>query len=101
MCLFTALSSLDAYAQPDLPMSCFLTTLRSSPDALILHLLLGRSHATAAAIGATCRLSPGEVRSRLAHLESLRHVTSRQDNRMTPPARVYAITAEGRRKVEP
>ena len=78
-----------------------MTTLRTSPSALILRLLLGQPHATVAAIGVDCRLAPGETRARLAHLESLRHVTSRQDNRMTPPARVYAITAERRRKVEP
>ena len=76
-----------------------MTTLRTSPDALILRLLLNRPHATAAAIGAACRLMPGETRSRLAHLESLRHVTGRQDKTTAPPSRVYAITAEGRRRV--
>ena len=78
-----------------------MTILRTSPNALILGLLVGRSHATAAAIGTACRLTPGEVRSRLAHLESLRHVTSRQDKSTIPPTRVYLITSEGRRRVEP
>ena len=76
-------------------------TLRTSPDALILRLLLGLPHATAAAIGTACRLSPGETRSRLSHLDSLRNVTSRQDRNAVPPVRVYAVTAEGRRKMEP
>lgn len=77
-----------------------MTTLRTSPDALILRLLFDRPQATAAAIGTACRLSAGEVRSRLAHLESLRHVTSRQDKGTVPPTRVYAVTVEGRRRVE-
>ena len=42
----------------------------------------------------------GEVRSRLVNLESLRLVTSRQDARVVPPSRVYAITREGMRKVD-
>lgn len=77
-----------------------MTILRRSPNALILSLLVGRSHTTAAAIGTACRLTPGEARSRLAQLESLRHVTSREDKSMVPPSRVYAITAEGRRRIE-
>ena len=72
-----------------------MTTIGASPDALILSVLLDRPHAT----GAACRMSPGEVRSRLAHLESLRLVTSRSD-KGTPPSRVYAVTPEGRRKVK-
>lgn len=76
-----------------------MTTLRTSPDILILRLLLDRPQATAAAIGAACRLMPGEVRSRLAHLESLRLIIGRQDARHTPPARVYMLTGEGRRKL--
>ena len=57
--------------------------------------------ASAAAIGKACRMTPGEVRSHLMHLESLRLVTSRQDARTVPLSRVYAITTQGRRKVEP
>ena len=76
-----------------------MTTLRQSPDTLILTLLHGRTQATAAAIGKACRMTQAEVRSRLAHLESLRLVASRQDARAVPPGRVYAITSEGRRKV--
>ena len=73
------------------------TTLRTSPDSLILKLLCERSQASAASIGTACRVAPGDVRSRLAHLESLRLITSRQDRGATPPVRVYAITSEGRR----
>ncbi len=74
-------------------------TLRISPDATILTFLSAQAQATAAVIGTACRMTPGEVRSRLAHLESLRHVTSRQ-HKGPPPARVYLITVEGRRKVQ-
>ena len=76
-----------------------MSTVRTSPDILILRLLLDRPHVTAAAIGTACYLSPGEVRSRLAHLESLRHVISRSGKGI-PPSRVYAVTVEGQRKVE-
>ena len=76
-----------------------MTTLRTSPDSLILKLLCEHPQASAATIGAACRVTPGEVRSRLAHMESLRLVTGRHDRGATPPVRVYAITAEGRRKV--
>ena len=76
-----------------------MTTLRASPDILILIFLFERTQATAAEIQSACRLLPGEVRSRLAHLESLRHVMSRTDTRLVPPARVFILTGEGRRKV--
>ncbi len=76
-----------------------MTTSRTSPDVLIFRLLLDRPHAMAAAIGTACRMTPGDVRSRLAHLESLRLITGRQD-KGTPPSKVYLITNEGRRKVE-
>lgn len=45
-------------------------------------------------------MTPGDARSRLVHLESLRHITSRQDMRLVPPARGFLITSEGRRRVE-
>ena len=77
-----------------------MTTLRQSPDTIILALLRDQTQATAAAIGRACRMTPGEVRSQLVNLESLRLVTSRQDARTVPPGRVYAITREGMRKVE-
>ncbi len=44
-------------------------------------------------------MTPGEVRSRLAHLESLRHVTSRTDTRLVLAARAFLITGEGRRRM--
>lgn len=88
----------DAALQPPQAID-LVTTLRTSPDILILTFLFERTQATAAEIQAACRLSPGEVRSRLAHLESLRHVMSRTDTRLVPPARVFILTGEGRRKV--
>ncbi len=77
-----------------------MTTLRTSPDILILTFLFARTQATAADIQTVCRLSLGVVRSRLAHLERLRYVISRTDTRLVPPARVFILSGEGRRKVE-
>ncbi len=71
-----------------------------SPDATILVLLCQRLQATAAEIGITCQMTAGEVRSRLAGLESRRPVAGRLDARLAPPARAFAITGEGRREVE-
>ena len=76
-----------------------MTALRLSPNTIILRFLCDRSQATAAAIGNACRMAPGEVRARLAGLESQRLITSRQDARLVPPARTFMITGEGRRKV--
>ena len=73
--------------------------LHTTPNALILRFLLDRSQATAAAIGAACRMTPGEVRARLAGLESQRFITGRQDAHLVPPARVFMITGEGRRRI--
>ena len=78
-----------------------MTTLRLSPDAAILAFLSERTQATAPVIQSACRMTPGEVRSRLAGLESQRLVTGRQDVRLVPPARAFGITAEGRKKVAP
>lgn len=75
-------------------------TLRTSPDTIILRFLSDRSQATATVIGEACRMTPGEVRARLAGLESQRLITGRQDARLIPPARAFMITGEGRRKVE-
>lgn len=77
-----------------------MTTLRQSPDTLILALLHGRTQATAAAIGTACHMTPGEVRSRLAHLESLHLVMSRYDMRRGPSSRVYLIMREGLQNVQ-
>ena len=76
-----------------------MTTVHQSPDTLILALLRDQGQATAAAIGKACRMTPGAVRSRLVRLESLRLVASRQDTRVVPLIRVYAITREGLRDV--
>ena len=73
---------------------------RRSGSSLPLAFLSECAQATALAIQTACRMTLGEVRSRLAHLESLRHVTSRQDMRLVPPARVFLIISEGRRRIE-
>ena len=78
-----------------------MSTFRQSPDTLILALLRDQAQVTAAAIGTACRMTQAEVRARLVHLESLRLVASRQDARSVPPSRVFTITAEGLRKVQP
>lgn len=82
------------------PQTAPVTMSRPSPDATILVLLCGRPQATAAAIGTACRMTPGEVRARLAGLESQRLVVGRHDMHLVSAARVFAVTGEGRRKVE-
>ena len=42
-------------------------------------------------------MAPGEIRSRLAALESRRLVSGRTDKGVVPPRRVYIVTGEGRR----
>ncbi len=74
--------------------------MNPSSDAAIVVLLCQRPQATAAEIGITCRMTAGEVRSRLAGLESRRFVAGRHGMRLVPPARVFAVTGEGRRKVQ-
>ena len=74
--------------------------IRQSLDALILKHLRDHPQSTAPIIGAACGMAPAEVRSRLAHLNSLRLVTSHQDVHTQSPSRIYRITAEGRRKVQ-
>ncbi len=68
-----------------------------SPDAIILRWLARRDHAAAPTIGTACAMTPGEIRSRLAAMESRRLVASRQDKTTTSPRRVYFVTSEGRR----
>ena len=72
----------------------------NSPEATILAFLHRRGGASAAEIGTGCRMTPGDVRARLVTLESMRLASGRYDM-STPPRRVYALTAEGRRKVMP
>lgn len=72
--------------------------MTSSTDLAILRHLAAHTHAAAAEIGITCRMTAGEVRARLAGLESRRYVGSRQDKSTAPPRRVYYVTAEGRRR---
>lgn len=76
-----------------------MTILRTSPDTLILTFLSERTQATAPAIQAACRMTPGDVRARLVMLESMRLVSGGYDTAV-PPRRVYGPTGEGRRKVE-
>ncbi len=71
------------------------------PDILILRWLSRRDHAAAPTIGTACAMTPGEIRARLAALESRRLVSSRQDKTTTPPRRVYFVTSEGAREVSP
>ena len=71
--------------------------MNPSSDVLILRWLARRTNAAAPAIGAACAMVPGEIRARLASLESRRLVSSRSDKDTTPPRRVYAVTGEGRR----
>lgn len=74
-----------------------MTTLRQSPDTVILRWLARRDAATAPSIGAAWAMAPGEIRSRLAALESRRLVSGRTDKGVVPPRRVYIVTGEGRR----
>ena len=71
--------------------------LASSPDLAILRHLAARTHASAAEVGAACRMKAAEVRAQLVSLESRRLVASRQDKAAVPPCRAYYVTAEGRR----
>ncbi len=73
-----------------------MTTLRTSPDTLILRWLARRTAAPAPEIGTACAMAPGEIRARLAAMESRRLVSSRQDKDTTRPRRVYFVTGEGR-----
>ena len=71
--------------------------MTASPDALILRWLARRDAATAPTIGTACAMAPGEVRARLAALESRRLVSSRSDKDTIPPSRLYFVTGEGMR----
>ena len=68
-----------------------------SPDLAILRHLAARAHASAAEVGAACRMKAAEGRAQLVSLESRRLVASRQDKAAVPPCRAYNVTAEGRR----
>ena len=71
-----------------------------SPEASNLALLQRRGAASAVQIGIACSMTPGDVRARLVILETMRLVSGRYDM-STPPRRVYSLTSEGARKVEP
>ena len=68
-----------------------------SPDTLILRWLARRTAVPAPEIGTACAMAPGEIRSRLAALESRRLLSSRSDKDTTPPRRIFFVTGEGRR----
>lgn len=68
-----------------------------SPDLCILRFLAACTHASAPEIGTACAMAPGELRARLASLESRRLVSSRSDKGAVPPRRLYFVTGEGRR----
>lgn len=65
-------------------------------DAILSYLA---ARVAAAAIGEACGMSPGDVRARLAQLESQRHVVSRPGGLAKPLCRVFLVTAEGRRRI--
>ncbi len=71
-----------------------------SPEASILALIHRRGQVSAIEIGTACRMTPGDVRARLITLESSRLVIGHFD-KSTPPRRVYSLTREGAREVEP
>lgn len=54
-----------------------------------------RTHAGAAEIGISLRMTAAEVRSRLVALENRRFIASRSDKAEGKPRRVYFFTAEG------
>ena len=69
----------------------------STSNLPILRWLSDHDSATASAIGAACAITPASLRTRLAAMECLRLVASRQDKTTVPPRRVFSITGEGRR----
>ena len=69
----------------------------ASPDLAILRHLAARTHASAAEVGAACRMNAAAIRAQIVSLESRRLVASRQDKAAVPPCRAYYVTAEGRR----
>ena len=69
-----------------------------SPEAAILALIRRRGQVSAVEIGTACRMTPGDVRSRLVTLESMRLVSGCY-NKSTPPRRIYALTGEGARMI--
>ena len=73
--------------------------MTSPPYLYILRFLAVRTHATAAEIGISCRLTAAEVRSQLVMLDLRGLVSGRRDDAAVPPGRVYVVTIEGRRKI--
>ena len=71
-----------------------------SPEAAVLALIHRCGQVSAVEIGTACRMTPGDVRARLVTLEDLRLVVGHFD-KSTPPRRVYSLTREGAREVEP
>ena len=70
-----------------------------SPEAAILTWLVDHEHATASEVGHACGMVVASAQGRLNVLKTQGLVTGKL-NDAVPPARVYAITAEGRREIE-
>lgn len=74
-------------------------TQLGSPEIAILTWLVGQEHGTIAEIGDACGIAFVSARGRLSVLEKQKLITGRS-NGAVPPLKVYAVTAEGRRRVE-
>ena len=77
-----------------------MTTARHPTTNSILTFLAERAHASLDEIGSALDMKTGEVRARLAHMEGLRLVTSYSIKSAVSPRRVYAVTTDGRRRIE-
>ncbi len=70
-----------------------------APDRLILRWLARRTEETASSIGAVYGMALDEVRAHLASLGGEGFVTSRSDESVNPPRRLFQVTAEGHRAI--
>ena len=69
------------------------------PEIDILTWLADREHGTIAEVSDACGIAFASARGRLSVLEGHKLITGRS-NGAVPPLKVYAVTAEGRRRVE-
>jgi DNA-binding MarR family transcriptional regulator len=74
-------------------------TRLGQPEIEILTWLAHREHSTIAESGEACCIAFASTQGRLSILQK-RNLVSGRSNEKTPPLRVYALTAEGHRKVE-
>lgn len=70
-----------------------------STQASILAWLADHEHVMASEIANACGVMVVSIRGRLVFLKTQRLVSSKL-NDAVPPVRIYAITAEGRRRIE-